>query len=423
MRILCRDCGRDDLETPPGGPCPHCGAARLIRHPELANLSIAHLDCDAFYATIEKRDNPALANEPVLVGGRERGVVMACCYIARRFGVRSAMPMKRALDLCPQGVIVKPDMGKYRDVSRQVKALMEEVTPAIEPLSLDEAFLDLTGTQALSGLYPAQLLVDLQRRIEREIGITVSVGLSFNKFLAKIASDLDKPRGFAVLGRADAIDFLTDKPVKILWGVGPALDARLARDGITRVGELRAVPEAELVARYGRIGHRLARFALAQDDRRISTDRESKSISAETTFFDDLRDVEPLLDKLWPLCERVSRQLKDHGLAARTITLKMKTSAFRIRTRSRTPANPVHLASDIFALAEPLVRKEASGERFRLIGIGTKELAPLETRVPDLFDTAGRKSAKVEATMDALRERFGRDAVMKGRSLKVEKKR
>jgi len=423
MRILCRDCGRDDLESQAGAPCPHCGSARLIRHGELADLVIAHIDCDAFYATIEKRDNPALRDQPVLVGGLERGVVAACCYVARRYGVRSAMPMRRALELCPDGVIVKPDMAKYRDVSRQVKALMEEVTPAIEPLSLDEAFLDLGGTQALSGLYPAQLLVDLVRRIEREVGITVSVGLSFNKFLAKIASDLDKPRGFAVLGRAEAIDFLTDRPVKMLWGVGPALDARLARDGITRIGELRAVPEAELVARYGRIGHRLARFALADDDRRVSNERESKSISAETTFFDDLRDVESLLDRLWPLCERVSRQLKENGIAARTITLKLKTSDFRLRTRSRTPAQPVHLATDLFALAEPLLRKEATGQRFRLIGIGTKDFAPLEATAPDLFDMAGRKVAKVEATMDALRERFGRDAVMKGRSLNSGKKR
>ena len=236
MQTLCRDCGR--RPPPEARTCGSCGSARLLRHRELHDLAIAHLDCDAFYAAVEKRDRPELRDLPVIVGGRHRGVVAACCYIARTYGVRSAMPMSKALRLCSEATVIKPDMKKYATVGRQVRTMMLELTPLVEPLSIDEAFMDLTGTESLHRASGAEALAGLARRVESQLCITVSIGLSYNKFLAKIASDLDKPRGFAVIGRSEARSFLAGKPVGLLWGVGAAMEKRLARDGIRRIGEL-----------------------------------------------------------------------------------------------------------------------------------------------------------------------------------------
>lgn len=411
---LCRDCGSDFPTPSIEQRCPRCDSSRLVEHPELVSLSIAHLDCDAFYATVEKRDDPSLANKPVVVGGRKRGVVMAACYVARRYGVRSAMPMKTALERCPHLVSVKPDMQKYRDAGRAVRELMLETTPKVEPLSVDEAFLDLSGTNTVHGTYPARVLADLVDKIEREVGVTASIGLSYNKFLAKIASDLDKPRGFSVLGHNDAVAFLTDKPVSLLWGVGPSLESRLNRDGIFRIGQLRERSESNLVAQYGSIGSRLARFAMGQDYRRVHAGGLQKSISAETTFGSDLSRPDELLARLWPLCEKVGRQLKDKDLAARSVTLKLKTSNFRLVTRSRTLARPTSFGADLFSVAKPLVEAEAKGQQFRLIGIGTKDLVDqAEVAHPDLFGKNPQHA--VEDAMDRVRERFGDDAIGKGR--------
>ena len=268
---------------------PACGGPRLVRHPELDALSVAHVDCDAFYATVEKRDNPAIADKPVIVGGGSRGVVAAACYVARTFGVHSAMPMFKALKACPHAIVIPPDMQKYARVGREVRDAMLALTPAVEPLSIDEAFLDLSGTERVHGAAPAVTLARFQRRVETEIGVTVSVGLSHNKFLAKIASDLDKPRGFAVIGRAETLAFLAERPVSIIWGVGKAMQERLARDGITTIAHLREMRRRTLVRRYGSMGLRLARLARGEDFRAVSPDRRAKSISAETTFD---RDVE-----------------------------------------------------------------------------------------------------------------------------------
>ena len=255
MGTLCRDCGSQpdaDLEA-----CPACGSSRVVRHRELHDLAIAHLDRDAFCAAIEKRDRPALRDRPVIVGGHHRGVVAACCYLARACGVRSAMPMFRALEACPDAAVVKPDMRKYAAVGREVRAMMLSLTPLVELLSIDEGFMDLSGTESLHRASPAATLAALARRVKVELSITISVGLSYNKFLAKIASDLDKPRGFAAVGRADARAFLAARPVGLLWGESPVMERRLARGGITRIGELASIGEDELAARYGRIGRRL----------------------------------------------------------------------------------------------------------------------------------------------------------------------
>ena len=420
MALLCRDCLAIDPAAE-GGLCPACGCARVIAHSELFGLAIAHLDCDAFYATVEKRDDPDLRDKPVLVGGGgARGVVMAACYVARRFGCRSAMPMARALRLCPQAVVVRPDMAKYQRVGREVRALMQAVTPLVEPLSVDEAFLDLSGTERLHHGPPARTLAGLARRIEDEIGITATVGLSHNKFLAKLASGIDKPRGFTVIGRVETAGFLADRPVGDLWGVGEALQRRLAADGVRRIGELRRLSEAALVARYGAIGRRLARFADGDDDRRVIPGGERKSVSAETTFDSDLTTPAALGERLWPLCEEVAGRLKADGIAGATVTLKLKTADFRIVTRRRTLPNPTQLADTIWRTANGLLEAEANGTPYRLIGVGLSGLGPDDDAdPPDLADPDSQRRKAVERAVDGLRARFGRDSIGRGRSFEA----
>jgi DNA polymerase-4 len=418
--ILCRDCAA--LAAAPAVPerCPECSSPRLVGHDELAGLAIAHLDCDAFYATIEKRDRPELAPLPVIVGGGARGVVLTCCYVARLYGVRSAMPMFKARALCPEAVVIRPDMAKYREVGRAVRAQMQALSPLVEPLSIDEAFLDLSGTEALHGAAPAQLLAALARRIEATLAITVSIGLSYNKFLAKLASDLDKPRGFAVIGRAEATGFLADKPVGWLWGVGGAMQRRLAADGIMRIGQLCTLDPREIGQRYGRIGLRLAQLARGDDDRRVDPAGRARSISAETTFARDESDCEALTRTLWPLCEKVAQRLKQGALAAGTVTLKLKTSDFRLRTRSRRLPDPTQLADTLYRTARHLLMVEADGAtRFRLIGVGADGLTPgAAADLPTLFDREERRPRHLEEAIDAVRDRHGAGAVQFGRGLR-----
>ena len=418
MDTLCRDCGR----RPPSdaGACPACGSPRVLRHEELHDLAIAHVDCDAFYAAIEKRDRPELHDVPVIVGGRHRGVVAACCYLARSYGVRSAMPMFKALKACPDAVVVKPDMSKYTAVGRQVRAMMLGLTPLVEPLSIDEAFMDLSGTESLHRASPAETLAALARRVEEELSITVSVGLGHNKFLAKIASDLDKPRGFAVIGRAEARAFLADRPVGLLWGVGKALQRRLTEDGIARIGELARIGEAELVARYGRIGRRLFLFSRGEDDRPVDPDREAKSVSSEITLDEDVADLEQLRPILWRLAETVARRMKKAGVAGRGVTLKLKTSEFRTVTRARRLPGATRSAEEMFRAAEPLLSREADGRAFRLIGIGAHDLVEAGQIVQgDLFGDASPDGG-VDKALDAVREKFGDDAIVRGRGFGVK---
>lgn len=422
MNGLCRDC----LESGPSGPlptCPACGGPRWLAHPELHSLSIAHIDCDAFYASVEKRDNPELRDKPVLVGGGRRGVVAAACYVARLYGVRSAMPMFKALRACPDAVVIRPDMAKYSAVGRQIREIMRGLTPQVEPLSIDEAFLDLSGTEELHGGSPAQTLAALALRIEKELKLTVSIGLSYNKFLAKVASDLDKPRGFAVIGRAEAMDFLAEQPVGLIWGVGKALRRHLARDGITQIGELRRFEELDLIARYGAMGRRLYRFSRGQDDRRVEPDAPTKSISNETTFEHDIAALDALEDKLWPLCERVAARLKRAGLAGRGVTLKLKTQDFKSLTRSRRLADPTQLADRLYRAAQPMLKAEADGRAFRLIGIGASDLSDgALADPPDLLDPDREQRARVERTIDKVRAQLGPDAISKGRNLMAQRR-
>ena len=380
---LCRDCLTLPAETP-GDRCPACGSPRLIRHPELHALTIAHIDCDAFYATVEKRDNPALAKRPVIIGGGQRGVVAAACYVARVYGVRSAMPIYKAMERCPDAVVIRPDMAKYAAVGRQVRALMLDLTPLVEPLSIDEAFLDV-GAVAAGGESPALALARLVLTIETRLGVTASIGLSYNKFLAKTASDLDKPRGFAVIGRADAEAFLAPRPVGTIYGVGKALDTRLRRDGIATIGDLRKVDEATLVRRYGAIGRRLFRFARGIDNRPVDPSEETKSVSSETTLQRDISDPAALARLLKPLCETVARRMQRKRLAGRRVTLKLKTGDFRTLTRGRLLVSPIDDAESLYRAALALLEGETDGRAFRLIGTGLEELSDSEAIPPDLL--------------------------------------
>ncbi|TWH33664.1 DNA polymerase-4 [Aminobacter sp. J15] len=413
LKGFCRDClAQHDSPRP---RCSKCGSPRLASHPELGRLSIAHIDCDAFYAAVEKRDRPELRDKPVIIGGGKRGVVSTACYIARIRGVRSAMPMFKALQACPEAIVIKPNMERYAAVGRQVRDMMLALTPLIEPISIDEAFLDLSGTEKLHGRPPALVLCDFARRVEAEIGITVSVGLSYCKFLAKIASDLQKPRGYSVIGQAEAKEFLADKPVTLIWGVGKASAAALERDGIRTIGQLQVMERNELIRRYGTMGNRLYYLARGEDDRRVEPEHEVKSVSAETTFDDDLSSLDDLVPVLRALSETVSGRLKKAGLAGRTVVLKLKTADFRIRTRNRQLPDATRLADKIFASGLELLRKEADGTQYRLLGIGVSDLSDDERAdPPDLVDLNARKRAMAELAIDALREKFGGKAVETG---------
>jgi len=383
-----------------------------LHHREIDTLAIAHVDCDAFYATIEKRDDPSLADKPVIVGGGQRGVVLTCCYVARTFGVRSAMPMFEARRLCPSATVVRPDMEKYARIGAQVRLFMLDLTPLVEPVSIDEAFMDLSGTERLHGTSPAKALAGFADRVEREIGITVSIGLSCNKFLAKIASDLDKPRGFAVIGGDEAAAFLAAKPVTQIFGVGKVAQARLAADGFRTIGDLQRASEAELTRRYGAEGARLARLARGIDDRPVRAERETKSISAETTFDQDIAEFRQLELRLWRLSEKVSARLKGSELSGATVTLKLKTADFRLRTRAQSFGQPTQLAAKIFACGREMLARETDGTKYRLIGIGVSAL--VSAAPGDFADLIDRRTADAELAIDRLRARFGDAAVVKG---------
>lgn len=410
---FCRDCLT--LQSKAVRRCERCGSPRLAMHPELYALHLAHIDCDAFYASVEKRDNPALADKPVIIGGGKRGVVSTACYIARIHGVRSAMPMFKALEACPQAVVIKPDMEKYVRVGREVRQMMQALTPLVEPISIDEAFLDLSGTERLHGMPPALVLARFARQVEKEIGITVSVGLSYCKFLAKVASDFNKPRGFSVIGEAEAVEFLASQPVTLIWGVGKAFAAVLERDGVRTIGQLQRMERADLMRRYGSMGDRLYHLSRGEDERAVHVEREAKSVSAETTFNEDLSSAADLVPILRALSEKVSARLKKSGIAGRTVVLKLKTQDFKLRTRNRQLADPTRLADRIFATGRELLARETDGTRYRLIGIGVSDLTD-DGRAdpPDLVDAQAGKRAKAEGAMDVLRGKFGRAAVETG---------
>ncbi len=416
--ILCRACASEMN----GARCAACGEELPIEHAEIGALSIAHLDCDAFYASIEKRDDPSLQPHPVIVGGGKRGVVSTCCYVARTYGVRSAMPMFKALKLCPQAKVVHGNMSKYVEEGRIIRRMMEDLTPQVQPLSIDEAFMDLTGTEALHGGSPAQSLIKLQNKIWAERNLTVSIGLSFNKFLAKTASDLDKPRGFSVIGRSEALAFLESRSVSTLPGVGPAGATALERNGLKKIGDIRTVGPQRMRALYGDWGAHLFALSMADDPRKVDPHGERKSISAETTFFEDVAEIEALEDILWPLCEKVAARCRASETAGLTLTLKLKDTKFKIITRRRQLPEPTLLASRIFGAARELLAGDADGRtKYRLIGVGLSDFSDAANADKgDMLDTTTPKRAVVEAAVAKARDKFGKAAVQTGRALKAQ---
>ena len=414
---LCRDCGNDQFQSE---ACGLCGSRRIVEHAEINTLSIAHVDCDAFYCSVEKRDNPAIRDKPVVVGGGRRGVVSAACYHARVYGVRSAMPMFQALKLCPDAVVVKGSMDKYAYEGGRIREMMRALTPLVEPLSIDEAFLDLTGTERLHGQSPAQSLIQLQNDILKDIGVTVSIGLSYNKFLAKTASDLDKPNGFAVLGQSDAQDFLAKQSVSFIYGIGPAFAAKLEKVGLRTIADVRQRSDKDMAKLFGDQGLRLARLARGEDHRRVNPTSDRKSVSAETTFNTDIAELEALKDKLWQVCLKTADRSKAKNLAGRTVTLKLKSSRFKSITRRRTLPQPVQLADVIFSTLEPLLEKEADGiTSFRLIGAGISGLSEPVGDLADMLDEKSAKRGAAERASDIARATFGSDAVTTGSGLRL----
>ena len=418
MPALCRDCDThvsDSIEA-----CPNCGSVRIVEHSDLETLSIAHIDCDAFFAAIEKRDNPDLKHKPVIVGGGKRGVVATCCYIARLNGVRSAMPMFKALKACPEAVVVKPRREAYSEASRQIRKKFEALTPKVQMLSVDEGFLDLSGTTRLARAFPALSLSRLARDVESDIGITISIGLSENKFLAKTASELDKPRGFAVIAKSEAEALLAPKPVGFLHGVGKQLAKKLERDGYRLVSDLQESESRDLIRRYGETGLWLHQRAHGIDNRPVRTDGLRKSVSAERTFAEDISDYAILEDRLWEVCEETATRAKRHSIEGSTITLKLKTKDFRTLTRSITLPAGTHLANAMFRATRPLLERETqNGRAYRLIGVGLSHLQDARWDTRDLIDPGIEKRAKAERASDAARSKFGNASVVTGRSVRL----
>jgi len=373
------------------------------------------MDCDAFYATIEKRDRPELRDKPLIIGGGKRGVVATACYLARMSGVHSAMPMFKALELCPQAVVLPPDIAKYARVGREVRHLMQELTPLVEPLSIDEAFLDLSGTQRLHKTPPALTLARLAQRVEQEIGISLSIGLSYCKFLAKMASDRNKPRGFSIIGRQEASGFLAALPVTALWGVGKALGTKLNANGLYKISQLQTIDETLLMKTYGSMGQQLYRLSRGIDTRKVDPEHAAKSISAERTFETDLRSGDTLIPVLRHLCETVAARLKAQDIAGHTVVLKLKSKNFQLKTRNRHLNNPTQTAERIFRASLELLEKELDGTAYRLLGIGVQQLTQPDNADPaDLVDLQMSKRTAAENAMDVLRDRFGRQSIETG---------
>jgi len=414
---FCRDC-HDELEVKTQLiRCSNCSSPRLLRHPEIHRLSIAHIDCDAFYASVEKRDNPKLEAKPLIIGGGKRGVVSTCCYIARTYGIYSAMPMFKANELCPDAVILPPNMQKYLSVSKDIKKIFDELTPIVEPLSIDEAFLDLSGTEKLHGMSPAKVLNRTTKRIEHEIGITASIGLSYNKFLAKLASDLNKPNGFSVIGKKEAKRFLSTQPITKIWGVGKVLNKKMGRGGLTQIGQLQKMDLNKLIRDYGIMGERLYYFSRGEDSRNVIPIQKVKSVSNETTLDGDVTNYETLKKHLWKLCEKLSARLKQKHLSAKTITLKLKTSNFRSISRSVSINNPTQMAEILYTQGKSLLKSECNGLKYRLIGIGVSKFFDDQySDMPDLIDPIKDNKIKTEKAMDKIRDRFGSHIINKGRT-------
>ncbi len=385
----------------------------------MARRYILHLDFDAFFASVEEILDPALKGKPVIVGAPpgQRGVVASASYAARAFGVCSAMPTAQALRLCPQAIVLPPRHKVYQEYSARMMAILFEYTPLVEPLSLDEAFLDLTGCEARWGS-PQELARELQERLEVELGLTASIGLASNKLVAKIASGLEKPRGFVLVPHGREAEFLAPLPVEKLWGVGEVTARSLSEMGVSTVGQLAALNATQLEARLGRRGLDVYRYARGLDDRAVVVERAEKSLSREVTFAEDVGDRKVLRKELLVLSESVALQLRKRGLRGRTIKLKLRYSDFETLTRQVTMGAPTDLAQVIFEQAARLLDKARDKKReVRLIGVGVSKFET-EERQLSLFEGAGdgrvEKLRRLSQSVDRIRERYGDEAIRRG---------
>jgi DNA polymerase-4 len=367
---------------------------------------------DAFYASVEQRDRPDLRGRPVVVGAAPggRGVVSAASYEARRFGVRSAMPISRAVRLCPQAVFLPVDMDKYQRVSGEIMAILAAFSPLVEPVSVDEAFIDLTGTAGLFG--PSdEAIRRIKTRIRTETGLTASAGLAANKFVAKVASDLEKPDGLVIVPPGTEAAFLAPLGVERVWGVGRVLEATLTGMGIATIGQLQRVSVEALVRRFGaEHGRHLHDLAFGRDDRRVEPSTSAKSIGAETTFGVDCRDPSRLRRTLRAQAERVARELREGGLAAVRVTLKLRYADFRTLTRSHT-SDPTQDGLTIYRRAEALLDREAVTEAVRLIGLSASGLGAAGQGQLSLLDGAALRRERLGSVVDRLTSRFGEGTV------------
>lgn len=416
-QALCLNCITIISDKP---RCDNCASPRVLAHPELFSLQIAHMDCDAFFASVEKRDNPEIRDKPVIIGGGKRGVVSTACYIARISGVHSAMPMFKALQACPNAVVIAPRMDAYRQASQKIRIMMEQLTPAIEPLSLDEAFIDMSGTERLHGEPAALSLARLVKQIEQKLGLSGSIGLSHNKFLAKLASDLDKPKGFSIIGKSETEGFLRPLPIKKIWGVGKVTQDRLEKDGIRIFDDLRRYTRQDLNTNYGNLGEHLWFLCRGIDHRSIKQSRKVKSISKETTFTNDISKIGILDGYLWRLSENVSDQAKLKGQSGHVVTLKVKRFNHKTITRRITLREPTQMADRIYTNARALLDDVMIERPFRLIGVGISNFDTVENadNYNDFLEEDAKKRATTERTTDEIRKKFGKNIIIKGRSLR-----
>ena len=380
--------------------------------------AILHVDMDAFYASVEQRDNPDLRGRPVIVGAgpQERGVVSAASYEARTFGVHSAMPSRTAYRLCPQGVFVPPDMAKYSQISKQIMAILENFTPLVQPLSIDEAFLDVSGV-----IKEFADAVPIGRRIKAEIqsqtNLTASIGVAPNKYLAKLASDLNKPDGLTVITEEAKHHILAPLPVSKIWGVGKVTEQRLLDQGIRTIGDLQQFPEDELRRRFGNLAGHLRALAFGDDDREVETEEDTKSISSEHTFDVDTADLDQVKRHLLEQAEEIGTKLRRDQLAARTVQLKLRYADFTTLTRRKTLPTPTQNEMTLYQIAEQLLQAEPiEGKRIRLIGLGGTNLVRPEFQT-ELFDQTNEKRARLAKAVDDVRAKLGPGSIKRGTAM------
>jgi DNA polymerase-4 len=397
----------------------------------MTQRAIIHIDLDAFFVAVEQLDDPALIGQPVIVGGRPdaRGVVASASYEARRFGVRSAMPTAQALRLCPEAIVLPGSRGRYSEMSRRVMAILRNYTPLVEQVSIDEAFLDVSGTEAQYGP-PAQLAAAIQARIQSELGLSASLGVAANKLIAKIASDFQKPHGITVVPPGEEAGFLAPLPVRKLWGVGEVTSRELSRLDVQTVGDLARLPLETLRQAFGSHGVGLWRGAHGMDDSPVVTEHEIKSLSREETFTRDTRDAALMRRELLRLSDAVAASLRRHGLTARTVSIKLRYADFKTLTRQRTLAAPVDSGAALYEAALSLLETAWNRQQaVRLLGVGAAGLTEIAGQLP-LFeapdedaavaDLAARESeaarerrARLDAALDRIRQRFGNEAIQR----------